>query len=156
MSWDSSETTNVQKQARLPRNGTTNEASGQTPREFAASEWAAASPSPGQPAEELRQMANWVTIIQRVWSCGRHLRRWLTEHLEPWELPDSEFLLLYSCSQTCGEGLAQPDLGGALGVSPARVSNHVEQLTRRDLIEVARPPRDRRRQLVRLTPARGR
>ena len=107
----------------------------------------------GLEREMLGPMAEWVTITQRVWSCGRQLRRWLSEQLGPWKLSDSEFLLLFSCGQSFGEGLAQQDLSGSLGISAARVSNHVDQLARRDLIRVERPPRDRRRQIIRLAPA---
>jgi DNA-binding MarR family transcriptional regulator len=98
-----------------------------------------------------RDMAHWITIIQRVWSCGRQLRRWLGEQLAPWQLTDSEFLLLFSCSQASEQGLAQNDLSGALGMSPAQVSNLVEQLGRKELLRVTRPPLDRRRQMIQLS-----
>ncbi len=152
MAWDAAGTREVMRGQR-EQVGTGAERSGGEPRGLTASQAPPADDSRQPENENVRQMAEWVTIIQRVWSCGRQLRRWLSEQLAPWELTDSEFLLLFSCSQACGEGLAQQDLGGALGISPARVSNHVERLSRRELIQVTRPVRDRRRQTLRLTPA---
>lgn len=98
-----------------------------------------------------QDMARWVHIIQRVWSCGRQLRKWLADQLAPWQLSDSQFLLLFSCGQSYGEGVAQQDLSAALDISPARISGLVEELAARELVCLSRPAQDRRRQLVQLT-----
>lgn len=92
-------------------------------------------------------------LVQTVSHCGRHLRRALTEHVSRFDLSDTEFLLLWSCGQTVNHGIAQNELAQIVGVSPAQLSGLIDRLSARQLVAAKRCREDRRRQLVKLTPA---
>lgn len=98
---------------------------------------------------------SWAHTIQKLSLCGRHLRRLLGEASLPWNLSDTEFLLLWTCDEGCinGDGVMQHDLVFTLGLSSAQMSGLVYDLRDRGLLTVERPAHDRRRQVVRVTSA---
>lgn len=72
-----------------------------------------------------------------------------------WGFGESAFRLLWACRGVPGEGIPQHELAARLGMSPAHVSQSVEQLRRRGWLVGQRSAADRRRQLWRLTPQGG-
>lgn len=91
----------------------------------------------------------WAEIARLLTHSQRCLQR-LTCELEPSE---SEWVLLWVCSEAPTEGMAQVAFAGALGVSPAQVSVNVERLREQGWLESNRCANDRRRRLWRLTDA---
>lgn len=79
------------------------------------------------------------------------MRRWLADRLLRFDLSDSEFQVLWQCSQSLPSGgWVQGDLAHAAGISPAQTSSIVERLRKRGLIDMKRSTIDRRRQVWRL------
>lgn len=95
--------------------------------------------------------ADWLRLVQAMALCGRQLRRALAELAAPTGLSDTECLILWACYEAPPEGQGQHELVVLLGVSPAQLSNLVEQLSTRGWIVSRRPAHDRRRQYWRLT-----
>ena len=93
----------------------------------------------------------WAHIVQQTSLCGRQLRRVLAAFAAPWNVNDTEFLLLWSCNQALENGLRQNDLAHTLGVSPAQMSGLVYDLRDRGLLTFERPQHDRRRQVLKIT-----
>jgi len=95
--------------------------------------------------------ADWLRLVQAMALCGRQLRRALAELAAPSGLSDTECLILWACCEAPPEGQGQHELVTLLGVSPAQLSNLVEQLSSQGWIVGRRPAHDRRRQYWRLS-----
>jgi DNA-binding MarR family transcriptional regulator len=98
----------------------------------------------------------WVALTTLVNVAARRLRASLVEQIAPHALGESEFALLWVCSQPSSdrleaEGPTQTELAHALDLSPASVSGLVEHLRSVGLLEGRRSTVDRRRQLWHLT-----
>ena len=115
-------------------------------------ELAATRPGDSRPMG-FRKDAAWVSLAQLSAQCARHLRGLLGRCVEPCQLSDGEFLLLWLCSSAGDYGVAQRELAEGIAASPAQASGLVERLRRRGLIEARRPAGDRRTNLWRLTAA---
>src|SRR5207249_714773 len=89
-------------------------------------------------------------LVHWTGAASRHLRKRLAEFAQPFELSDTELLVVWLCS---GGGRIQVDLAGAIGISPAQMSGMVERLRSRGLVGMHRLARDRRRQVWRTTTA---
>lgn len=94
---------------------------------------------------------DFVRLTQDVFQCHRMLREAIAENVSPAGLAETEFFLLWSCSQAENSQVAQRQVTQSIGVSNAQMSGTVETLRQRKLIEVSRCEFDRRRQLVSLT-----
>lgn len=102
----------------------------------------------GAPAARPADTDRLLDLIQAAGSAGRQLRRWLTDRLVRFDLTDSEFRVLWLCSQSRNSGgWVQGDLAQATGISPAQTSSLVERLRQRGLIDMKRSTIDRRRQV---------
>ena len=75
-------------------------------------------------ADRLLRLVHWTS------TASRHLRKRLAELAKPFELTDTELLVIWLCS---GGGRVQVDLAGAIGISPAQMSGMVERLRSRGL-----------------------
>src|SRR5215510_7765987 len=95
-------------------------------------------------ADRLLRLVHWTS------NASRHLRKRLAELAKPFELSDTELLLVWLCS---GGGRIQVELAGAIGISPAQMSGMVERLRSRGLVAMHRLAMDRRRQVWRTTAA---
>src|SRR5688500_5236855 len=74
-------------------------------------------------------------LIQSAGSASRHLRRWLGERLERFDLAESELVVLWLCAQERPRGgWVQGELAQAAGLSPAQTSSLVERLRQRGLM----------------------
>jgi DNA-binding MarR family transcriptional regulator len=94
---------------------------------------------------------DWVDLLACVIATGRRLQREIERGSRRQGLSDSQFLLLWLCSQGPQQGSAQSEMAARLGLSAAQVSGLVEQLRGEELLTCQRSPSDRRRQLWRPT-----
>ena len=90
-------------------------------------------------------------VARQLHCCSRQLRSFLCEQIRPSRLSDSEFLLLWACHQSGDEPTIQSQLVLQIGLSAAQLSGIVERLHKRELLQVERSDRDRRKQLLSLT-----
>lgn len=90
-------------------------------------------------------------LALRLASCGRGLRELIQSELASAELTELDFLLLCLVESSDGAAQHQKILSARMAVSPARLSALVESLRQRELIEVQRHPKDRRRQILALS-----
>ncbi len=95
--------------------------------------------------------ALWIELLESLSACGRRFRAVLADVSAAHELNDTQFSLLWLCSQADDEGFSQSSLAAATAVSPAHVSGQLEQLRQRGLLAAQRAAKDRRRQLWRTT-----
>jgi DNA-binding MarR family transcriptional regulator len=93
-------------------------------------------------ADRLLRLVHWTS------TASRHLRKRLAELAKPFDLSDTELLVVWLCS---GGGRIQVELAGAIGISPAQMSGMVERLRSRGLVAMHRLAMDRRRQVWRTT-----
>lgn len=99
-----------------------------------------------------RALAELTELLRR----GRRMRVELAARLDGSQLTDSQLLALWFCGQWAADapeaGVPQHELAEAIALSPAQTSHLLEQLRAHGWLSSYRPPRDRRRQLWRLTP----
>lgn len=97
-------------------------------------------------------LRGWIERILAAGAISRAGRRRIADQAAGAELSDQEFLVLWLCadSPACR---GQNELAELLGVSAAQMSNLVERLRRRDLLQFERHVTDRRRQVWQLTAA---
>ena len=107
--------------------------------------------APAEASADASTTERWAHIVQQTSLCGRQLRRVLAAFAVPWNVSDTEFLLLWACNQALENGLRQNDLAHKLGVSPAQMSGLVYDLRDRGLLTFERPQHDRRRQVLKIT-----
>lgn len=91
--------------------------------------------------------SHWADLARLLTLSQRSLQRLISD-LGPSE---SEWVLLWVCSEAPAEGMPQVAFAESLGISPAQVSALVERLRERGRLESNRCPQDRRRRLWRLT-----
>ncbi|MGY8767035.1 MAG: MarR family winged helix-turn-helix transcriptional regulator [Pirellulales bacterium] len=92
-------------------------------------------------------------LAQLLTQCDRTMRRFIKQAVELLPIEEQEFLVLSICHQYQQAPPAQSVLVQKLAVSAPQVSNLVEQLRQKGLIEGHRDPNDRRRQVWVLTPS---
>jgi DNA-binding MarR family transcriptional regulator len=105
-----------------------------------------------QPPRGPSDLRNWIKRILAAGAIARAGRRQIAAQAAGATLTDQEFLVLWLCeeSPSCrGQG----ELAELLGVSAAQMSNLVERLRRRELLQFERHITDRRRQVWQLTDA---
>jgi DNA-binding MarR family transcriptional regulator len=95
--------------------------------------------------------ARWAELTEWISRCARLLRTELGQHTAAAGLSESQFSLLWACTQGPAEGLNQSQIAAVSAVSAAHVSNLVEQLRTRGLLEGHRRSPDRRRQVWQIT-----
>jgi DNA-binding MarR family transcriptional regulator len=95
-------------------------------------------------AERLLRLIHWSS------AASRQLRRHLAEAAAPFDLSDSELLVVWLCRDA---DRVQVELAAAIGVSQAQMSGVVERLRSRGLVAMHRPTIDRRRQVWRARAA---
>ncbi|PQO30669.1 hypothetical protein C5Y96_14485 [Blastopirellula marina] len=84
-------------------------------------------------------------------SCEKTMRAAIAEVVSPFSLSENAFFVLVLCQQNLDRPLSQSRLAKTVGLSPAQLSNLVEQLRQEGWIEASRDDRDRRRQYWTLT-----
>jgi len=84
-------------------------------------------------------------------SCEKTMRAAIAEVVSPFSLTENAFFVLVLCWQNHDRPLPQSKLAKTVGLSPAQLSNLVEQLRQEGWIEASRDERDRRRQFWTLT-----
>jgi DNA-binding MarR family transcriptional regulator len=89
--------------------------------------------------------------LRATLAAARRLQRVLMAAVRPLQIGDSELLLLDLVHESSPEGIDQRHLAEELVLSPALVSQLVEQLRRRNWMSCARDAGDRRRQVWKLT-----
>lgn len=92
-----------------------------------------------------------IDVIRQLHACSRQLRNMFSEQLRPVQLTDSEFLLLWICSQSGEQPTIQGQVVSWIGLSPAQLSGLVDRLYKRGLLSLERSDHDRRCQLLALT-----
>jgi DNA-binding MarR family transcriptional regulator len=111
----------------------------------------AAVPRPTALPESEERSDRLLEFIHAGGGTFRRLRALLDEQVQPLGLVGAECLILWLCATRAHHaGWAQQDLATAVGVSPALMSNLVEGLRKRGLMEMKRSPIDRRRQVWQL------
>ncbi|GAA4434121.1 MarR family winged helix-turn-helix transcriptional regulator [Bremerella cremea] len=85
-------------------------------------------------------------------SCEKTMRAAIAEVVSPFSLSENAFFVLVLCQQNLEKPLPQAALARTVGLSPAQLSNLVEQLRQDGWIESSRDANDRRRQFWTLTP----
>ncbi len=86
-------------------------------------------------------------------SCEKTMRTAIAEVVSPFSLSENAFFILVLCQQNLERPLPQAKLAKTVGLSPAQLSNLVEQLRQDGWIESSRDSNDRRRQYWTLTDA---
>jgi DNA-binding MarR family transcriptional regulator len=104
-------------------------------------------PAPAEP------VARWAELSEQIARCARRLRAEVGQRASASGLSEAQFSLLWACTQGPAEGLNQNEIAAASAVSAAHVSNLVEQLRARGLLEGQRRAPDRRRQVWQITAA---
>jgi len=84
-------------------------------------------------------------------SCEKTMRTAIAEVVSPFSLSENAFFVLVLCQQNLDRPLSQSKLAQMVGLSPAQLSNLVEQLRQDGWMEASRDERDRRRQYWTLT-----
>ena len=92
-----------------------------------------------------------IDVIRQLHVCSRQLRSMFSEQLRTVQLTDSEFLLLWICSQSGEQPTIQGQVVSWIGLSPAQLSGLVDRLYKRGLLSLERSDQDRRCQLLELT-----
>jgi DNA-binding MarR family transcriptional regulator len=92
-----------------------------------------------------------IEVIRTLHTCSRQLRGMFSEQLRTSHLTDSEFLLLWVCSQSGKQPTIQGQVVALIGLSPAQLSGLVDRLYKRGLLSLDRSDQDRRCQLLTLT-----
>ena len=103
--------------------------------------------------EERKAESTLIEAIQRLHGLNRQFKNIFSEQLKPSQLTDTEFLVMWWCYQAEGEPMVQGELAGQIGLSPAQLSGIVDRLNKRSLLHLTRSTRDRRCQLLQLTPS---
>lgn len=114
----------------------------------------AASARPASSRRRCLSDAAWILdLTQHLARCTRLIRRILADRTAGYELSEIEFQLLWSFQSLESHRPSQNELAQLLGISPAQISNLVEQLRKRGWIVGQRSQTDRRRQVWELTDA---
>ena len=102
--------------------------------------------------EDKKAESTLIEAIQQLHGLNRQFKNIFSEQLKPSQLTDSEFLVMWWCYQAEGEPIVQGELAVQVGLSPAQLSGIVDRLNKRSLLHLTRSTRDRRCQLLQLTP----
>lgn len=108
--------------------------------------------SNGWVMEDKKAESTLIEAIQQLHGLNRQFKNIFSEQLKPSQLTDSEFLVMWWCYQSEGEPIVQGELAVQVGLSPAQLSGIVDRLNKRSLLHLTRSTRDRRCQLLQLTP----
>ncbi|MCG8585375.1 MAG: MarR family winged helix-turn-helix transcriptional regulator [Pirellulales bacterium] len=106
---------------------------------------ASTTPTPTTPPND-----GWVELLRVLMRCGRAAQRALKAQLDD-GVSISQANVLWAIRELEEREPSQLDLAYHLGLSPAQISGTVEAMRAGGLIEAHRSPRDRRRQVWRLT-----
>ena len=103
-----------------------------------------------QAKQSIDRRSHWLELAPLLEGCSQHLRTLLRACAESLQLSERHLLILWLCAAD-PQGSSQIELAQQLSISPAQLSQLLEQLRRRGLLESTRDPLDRRRQRSRLT-----
>lgn len=92
-----------------------------------------------------------IRMVMELTSCEKALRAAIAEVVSPFSLSENAFFILILCQRNQDRPLSQSALAKTVGLSPAQLSNLVEQLRQDGWIEASRDANDRRRQYWALT-----